>query len=98
MLTLDAGVLRDFCRDILVAAGMRDSDACTIAAHLVDAELKNVISHGVNRIPYYLSFFENRSAEPVADITVTRPAPSMVACRRRAADLAFSPWNGRSMS
>ncbi len=78
MPTLDADVLRDFCRDILVAAGMRDGDACAVAAHLVDAELKNVISHGVNRIPYYLSFFENRSAEPVADITVTRPAPSMV--------------------
>ena len=78
MPTLEADVLRDFCRDILVAAGMRDGDACAVAAHLVDAELKNVISHGVNRIPYYLSFFENSSAEPVADITVTRPAPSML--------------------
>ncbi len=77
MPTLDADVLGGFCRDILGAAGMRDADAAKIAAHLVDAELKDVVSHGVNRVPYYLSFFESRSAEPVADITVTRPGPAV---------------------
>ncbi len=77
MPTLDADVLGDFCKDILVAAGMREGDAGAVSAHLVDAELKDVVSHGVNRIPYYLSFFESRSALPVADITVTRPGPSV---------------------
>lgn len=74
----EAGYLEAFCTDILAGAGMRGPDGRMVAAHLVDSELKNVVSHGVNRVPYYLSLFEKDGAKPVADVTATRTDSSVL--------------------
>ena len=47
-------LLETFCAEILTGAGMQPCDAETVAHHLADAEMKGVVSHGVNRVAYYL--------------------------------------------
>lgn len=41
-------------RDTLAAAGFHPATAAEAAQHLVEAELRGVGSHGVNRLPWYL--------------------------------------------
>lgn len=69
--------LETLCRDILAGAGMRPGDAAGVARHLVDAEAKGVVSHGVQRVAYYLEQFDLGHAEMVAEIAVTRRGPSV---------------------
>lgn len=46
--------LHRFSEDVLVRAGARPKDAASVAAHLVDANLKGHDSHGVGLLPAYL--------------------------------------------
>ena len=70
--------LEGFCAAILAGGGMRREDATTVAAHLVDAEAKGVVSHGVQRVPYYLKEFADDFTLPAADVTVTTKGPTLV--------------------
>tara|TARA_B100000676_G_scaffold310420_1_gene376884 strand:- start:340 stop:1356 length:1017 start_codon:yes stop_codon:yes gene_type:complete len=60
--------LETFCAEVLAAASMRADEARQVAHHLVEAEMKNVVSHGVNRVAYYLDCFANGLARPAGDI------------------------------
>ncbi len=64
--------LSGFCCEILSNAGMNSRDAHIVAEHLVDAELKNVRSHGVDRVAYYLDQFKAGHALSRAGIHVQR--------------------------
>ena len=48
-----AGALRAWSTDIFVQLGLRDEDAALVAGSLVEADLRGVASHGVQRIPTY---------------------------------------------
>jgi LDH2 family malate/lactate/ureidoglycolate dehydrogenase len=52
--------------DILKAAGADDRVAASVAAHLVDNNLRGTDSHGVIRIPYYLDLIDTRFIDPRA--------------------------------
>lgn len=65
-------VLETLCTDVLAGAGMRPADAAMTARHLVDAEVKGVVSHGVQRVAYYLDQFDSGGCSRVAKITVER--------------------------
>ena len=65
-------ILEPLCADVLAGAGMRRADADAAARHLVDAEVKGVVSHGVQRVAYYLEQFDVGGCLPVAEVTVER--------------------------
>ncbi|MBC6440496.1 MAG: Ldh family oxidoreductase [Rhodospirillales bacterium] len=78
MPTLSPVALEDFCADILSGAGMRADDASEVARHLVAAEMKNIVSHGVNRVAYYLELFADDGLQPVGEVTLERTGPTVV--------------------
>lgn len=66
------GPLTALIRDCLAAGGFSPSTADVVARHLVDAEMKGVSSHGVNRVGLYLSEAGNGDIDPQAEPIVRR--------------------------
>ena len=56
MVTVKAGALADLVRDIFVKAGCSSAEAERIGKHLVSANLTGHDSHGVARVPRYVSW------------------------------------------
>lgn len=73
-----AGVARAFAGALLVAAGMRPSDAGAVAEVLVTADVWGRGSHGLLRLPYYLRRFAAGGADPAARLTSVRDAGAVV--------------------
>ena len=63
--------LTDLIRDSLTAGGFTPANADTVARHLVDAEMKGVASHGVNRLGPYLTEVGNDVIDPKAEPVVS---------------------------
>ncbi len=59
---------------LLLTGGLRDADALTIANDLVTADMRNLHSHGVSRIPMYLKRIEKKVVNPQPNITVEKVA------------------------
>lgn len=72
--------LQPYCKDLLSAAGMSASDADIVAKILVATSLEGVDTHGVSRLPIYLSRILNGRINPraVPQITKTGPATAVV--------------------
>ena len=69
--TVSAADLRTFCERVLGALGVDDDDAATVAASLVDADLRGVDTHGVGaRLPNYVQRVKNGGINPKAQVTV----------------------------
>lgn len=60
---------------LLVASGVPKKNAEIVARALVQADLRGVESHGINRIPSYLARIRNRVLDPAAEPTVTQVTP-----------------------
>src|SRR5829696_9963531 len=73
---VDWKVLRDFCEEVLRAAGVPENDARIVAASLVDADLSGMKSHGVTRLNDYLLRMEQSLMTPATKIDVVRETPS----------------------
>ena len=58
------GHLEQFCSQLLLAAGLCEEEARIVAESLVEANLRGVDSHGVARLPHYLSRIEHGSIKP----------------------------------
>jgi LDH2 family malate/lactate/ureidoglycolate dehydrogenase len=67
MPTIDAAKLDALCATILGAAGVSSATAHSVAAHLVENDLRGIESHGCSRIPYYLGLIAERSLKPKAE-------------------------------
>ena len=59
-------------RDCLVAGGFTAANSDIVARHLVDAEMKGVSSHGVNRLGLYLGEAAKDVIDPKAEPVVTK--------------------------
>jgi len=57
-------------RDCLAAGGFTPSNADIVARHLVDAEMKGVSSHGLNRLGLYLNEVSREVIDPQAEPVV----------------------------
>ncbi len=55
----DLHVLREFCIDMFIKAGVDQKEAEIISDTLMFAELRNVQSHGIVRLPTYIERMEN---------------------------------------
>jgi ureidoglycolate dehydrogenase (NAD+) len=87
-ITVDAAALKAFTEEVFVAAGLPPADAAIEAEVLVWANLRGVDSHGVLRIPSYLSGIESGAMNPTPDVRVVKETPAMALID---ADWAFGP-------
>jgi len=69
MPTIDAARLEALCATILGAARVSSAAARSVAAHLVQNDLKGVESHGCSRIPSYLRAIAEGAINPKAEPT-----------------------------
>lgn len=85
MPTVDAAPLRDYVARIFRATGAPEADAETVAAHLVESNLKGHDSHGVIRVPRYVGYIEGGRIVPGAELRIERP--------QAAATVVDGGWN-----
>jgi ureidoglycolate dehydrogenase (NAD+) len=88
---IGAATLKDFTARLFVAAGMRASDAATVAEVLVWANLRGIDSHGALRIPAYLEYTRNGIMDPAAEPEIVRsmPAVALLDAKRSAGPVAM---------
>lgn len=87
-IVVDRTTLQTLTAQIFTAAGMPPEDAAIEAEVLVWANLRGVDSHGVLRIPSYVSSIENGGMNPRPNIQVVKDTPAMSLID---ADWAFGP-------
>ena len=85
---VDWKALQAFTTEVFTEAGMPPSDAAIEAEVLVWANLRGVDSHGVLRIPSYLSSIERGGMNPTPEIQVVKDTPALSLIE---ADWAFGP-------
>lgn len=85
---VDWQALQAFTTEVFTAAGLPPSDAAVEAEVLVWANLRGIDSHGVLRIPSYLSSIERGGMNPRPDIQVVKDTPALSLIE---ADWAFGP-------
>lgn len=64
----DLNTLNDFCIDVLTKAGVKLEEAEIISDTLLFAELRNIKSHGIVRLPTYVKRLENAAVNQNADM------------------------------
>jgi L-2-hydroxycarboxylate dehydrogenase (NAD+) len=64
--------LQAFCGEVLTRAGLPETDAETVAASLVHADLIGVSTHGMARLPSYLERLKREMVNPRPEIKVER--------------------------
>lgn len=75
---VDHNELHRYASTILAAAGLPQSDADTVAASLVDANLRGIDSHGVTRIPIYVKRLHHRLVDPKPDIRIIQDSGAAI--------------------
>ncbi len=71
--------LEELVSALLTAAGMPPDKAAAAASHLLIADLRGVESHGVARLPSYVSRLCQGLIDPLAEVSVERESPSTLA-------------------
>jgi LDH2 family malate/lactate/ureidoglycolate dehydrogenase len=66
---------RAFATDVLQGNGMAPEDAATVADCLVAADLRGVDTHGINRLPSYMTRARKGLADPRAQPVMTQITP-----------------------
>lgn len=77
-----------FAEAVLEANGVSKTNATIIARGLVQADLRGVDSHGINRLPSYIARVRNGVLDPKAEPTLTQVTP-VVALVSRFADTGY---------
>lgn len=70
--------LRRYTEDVLAACGVPARDAAAVADCLLYANLSGVDSHGIIRLPHYVTRLGNGSIASEPTITFDRPRPTIV--------------------
>ena len=70
--------LIEFIKDSLQAGGFSVSNSEIVSNHLVDAEMKGVPSHGVNRLGLYLSEVQRDIIDPQAEPVIKKIKDSLL--------------------
>lgn len=73
------GPLARFAQELLADAGASAGNAGVVVGHLVEADRMGLASHGVMRVPQYLSEIERGEIDPSAAPRVTRSAAGRAA-------------------
>jgi len=67
----DLNILNEFCINVLTKAGVDSQDAEILSDTLMFAELRNVTSHGIVRLPTYIERMEKGLINQYADMKFT---------------------------
>ena len=67
----DLNILNEFCINVLIKAGFDAKDAEIISDTLMFAEMRNVTSHGIVRLPTYIERMEQGIINQYADMKFT---------------------------
>jgi ureidoglycolate dehydrogenase (NAD+) len=78
--------LRTFCQALLLKAGLDSNNAYRVADSLVHANLRGIDSHGIARLPHYLSRIAHGSINPKPAMQLQNLSPS---CARLDGDHAL---------
>src|SRR5262245_12678626 len=68
-------LLRQTVAAIFAAHGLTEDDADRVAECLVEADLRNVPSHGINRIPIYTRRLRDGLVAPRPEMVLDAPTP-----------------------
>ncbi len=77
-LSIPLNALLIFLTDVLIAGGFSSKNAQIIAEHLIDAEMKGVVSHGVNRLGLYINEVDRGVIDPTAEPTISTVRESLL--------------------
>src|SRR5262249_32730863 len=72
---VDAKAAESFGRRLLVAHGLSEEDAATVARCLVLADLRGVDTHGLQTLPHYLERVRRGLINPRPNLKVERVTP-----------------------
>ncbi|MCX7354154.1 MAG: Ldh family oxidoreductase [Alphaproteobacteria bacterium] len=75
---LDAGTLRRFAADLLVAAGCSREDAVASAEVFVEADLRGFAGQGVDYLPYMVHYLQGGKIDPKGKPEILRDLPAAV--------------------
>jgi len=70
--TVTEAALKEFCRAMFVGVGVPADEAVPIVDNLVEADLRNVASHGVVRLPIYVQRIEDGGSNPAPKPKIIR--------------------------
>ncbi|MEZ5234788.1 MAG: Ldh family oxidoreductase [Acidimicrobiales bacterium] len=70
--------VRAFAAEAFTKAGMLPEDADTVAGNFLWADLRGVDTHGVQRLSWYLKWFEEGICNPAAQVEVLRERPTLL--------------------
>lgn len=80
MPVIEGKALEGFSAALLKAAGVPAEEARQIARSLVGSNLRGHESHGVMRIPFYISLLQEGRLKPGAKLEVLKESPSILMC------------------
>ena len=58
--------LTNFLKRCFLAANVSNKHASIITTHLIEAEMRGIYSHGLNRLSWYLNLFQTGELKPDA--------------------------------
>jgi (2R)-3-sulfolactate dehydrogenase (NADP+) len=76
--TVPAAELRELAHRALTAAGASDVNAAPTAAALIAAELDDIVSHGLSRLPFYAHQLRSGKVDGRAVPSATQPAKAVI--------------------
>ena len=74
---IDAAALTDRAAAVLAAAGVPSADARVVAESLVDADMRGIHSHGVNRLGIYVERLRAGGNRAQGETSLLAEAPSL---------------------
>jgi LDH2 family malate/lactate/ureidoglycolate dehydrogenase len=89
-ITVKHTAAEEFVVALLEASGVSRKNAKTVAQGLVQADLRGVESHGINRIPSYLARIRNGVLDPKAEPALTQVTPVVAQVTTRSPSLQTS--------
>ncbi|MGI6553463.1 MAG: Ldh family oxidoreductase [Clostridia bacterium] len=75
--TFAADVLQEFCAELLAGTGVPWKEARIVAEVLVDTSLDGIDTHGISRLPIYLTRLQNGRINVKPQIKITQTAPAV---------------------
>ena len=70
--------VRAFTAAAFTAAGMAPEDAETMAENFLWADLRGVDTHGVQRLTWYLRWFDKGMCDPTSQLSILREMPALL--------------------
>jgi LDH2 family malate/lactate/ureidoglycolate dehydrogenase len=76
-ITFAVDILQEFCTKLLAGTGVPWEEAEIVAKVLVDTSLDGIDTHGISRLPIYLTRLQNGRINAKPNIKITQTAPAI---------------------